>query len=225
MTLQGQIKPISLQGSINVVPNEGGAGGPLQSKTVYPSHEEQIITPDEDFYGLSLVKVKPVPREPICKVELAVDTLFKGEIDIPVSVPQISFEVTAEHYYPYALYNGVRLPRIPEDVLKNYPYAWIRKNTTIGYYDLLLSDKPFYYGSPPGIYYESNKATGEPWYRVPISGAENATEWQNNTSANTYSSWGLDSARTVLWSNHDIPSGSATATEIYFAGTDPVLTD
>lgn len=119
-----------------------------------------------------------------------------------------------------AYYNGVLLPRIPEDVLAEYPYAWIRKNTTSGYYDLLLSDKQFYYQST-GIY-EANQANGKPWYRVAITGADSATAWENNTSANVYGSWGLDSARTILWSNHDIPNGSATATDIYFAGSEPV---
>lgn len=119
-----------------------------------------------------------------------------------------------------AYYNGVLLPKIPEDVLAQYPYAWIRKNTTSGYYDLLLSDKQFYYQST--AIYEANQANGKPWYRVAITGADSATAWENNTSANVYGSWGLDSARTILWSNHDIPNGSATATDIYFAGSEPV---
>ena len=37
-------------------------GGKLQSKTVAPSHSEQIIAPDEDYYGLVSVTVKPVPK-------------------------------------------------------------------------------------------------------------------------------------------------------------------
>lgn len=222
MTLQGQIKPISLQGSINVVPNEGGAGGPLQSKTVYPSHDEQIIMPDEDFYGLSLVKVKPVPREPICKVELAVNTLFRGEIDIPVSVPQISFEVTAEHYYPYALYNGVRLPRIPDSVLASYPYAWIRDNGSTGYYDLLLA-QGIWYCYDTGILAHDDTKKVE-WYRIEKATASSATVWTFNQSYDSQT-WGEEANRPIMWSNHDIPKGSADATDIYFAGSEPVLTD
>lgn len=51
-------------------------------------------------------------------------------------------------------------------------------------------------------------------------------------SANTADSWvfnktstanlSVDTARTVLWSNHDIPNGSAGATEIYFEGSEPI---
>ena len=55
----------------------GGSGGPLQAKTAYPSHSEQIITPDEDYYGLVSVTVKPVPRLPACMV--SVDTLADEE--------------------------------------------------------------------------------------------------------------------------------------------------
>ena len=57
-----------------------------------------------------------------------------------------SFDILAdgEVKYTYAkyLYNGVELPPIPN--LQGYPYCWIRKNTTSGYYDLLYSDIPFY---------------------------------------------------------------------------------
>ena len=117
------------------------------------------------------------------------------------------------------------LPEIPADVLASYPYAWIRNNTASGYYDLMLSGVPFYYlPSDVGVK-EGNLAVGKPWYRVPIATAETATAWVNNTSNNTFSGWGIDSARTVLWSNHDIPNGSATATEIYFEGSEPVLAE
>lgn len=96
MTLQGQIKPISLQGSINVVPNEGGTGGPLQSKTVYPSHDEQIIMPDEDFYGLAVVKVEPVPRVPAAAVNITA-TGSAAVIEVPVHI-SVAVSVTAEDY-------------------------------------------------------------------------------------------------------------------------------
>lgn len=119
-----------------------------------------------------------------------------------------------------AYYNGVLLPVIPEDLLVEYPYAWIRNNTTTGYYDLIMSNTPYYYQS--SSLYEGAGVKGLPYYRVPISDVESATKWTTYGS-HTFNSWGLDSARTVLWSNHDIPSGSATATDIYFEGTEPVI--
>lgn len=142
----------------------------------------------------------------------------------PVNIGTASVSVTAEEYVPpktHALYNGVRLPKIPESLLASYPYAWIRKNTTSGYYDLIMSDSPYYYSS---YIYEGAGVAGKPYYRVPISSAGSATGWTNYGS-HGYTSWGLDANRTVLWSNHDIPNGSATATDIYFEGTEPVPTD
>ena len=63
--LKGRVGVKRLAGRINLVPSEN-AGGPLQAKTVYPSHSEQTIAPDEDYYGLAVVTVKPVPRVPAC---------------------------------------------------------------------------------------------------------------------------------------------------------------
>ena len=134
--------------------------------------------------------------------------------------------VTAVEYIPKKYYyNGVLLPEIPASMLASYPYAWIRKNTTSGYYDLMLSDVPFYYLPSDMSVEEGNSVVGKPWYRVPIATSGTAIAWVNNTSNNTFSGWGIDSARTVLWSNHDIPNGSATATEIYFEGSEPVLAE
>jgi hypothetical protein len=154
-----------------------------------------------------------------------IESQLPNNVEIMVN---ISASVSVEdkgRYYPYALHNGVRLPRLPDSVLASYPYAWIRNNTTSGYYDLMLSDVPFYYLPSDAGVKEGNLVVGKPWYRVLITTAETVTAWENNTSNNTFSGWGIDSARTVLWSNHDIPNGSATATDIYFNGSEPVLTD
>lgn len=41
----------------------GGSGGniSLQSKSATPSTEQQMVTPDPGFYGLSDVTIKPIP--------------------------------------------------------------------------------------------------------------------------------------------------------------------
>ena len=135
------------------------------------------------------------------------------------------FETRAvEHIIKKYYYNGVLLPEIPADVLAQYPYAWIRKNTTTGYYNLILTAlQPYLYTDGTSIAYGSGTSTTCVSYNIAISSAESATVW---TYANTEDTWqGLDSARTVLWSNHDIPNGSATATEIYFEGSEPVLAE
>lgn len=118
-------------------------------------------------------------------------------------------------------YNGVLLPEIPADVLAEYQYAWIRKNNISGNYDLMLSSKKWYFSSEGEIDINNSITNCGEWYTITIKGSENADEWvfkQEIGSGN----FGLDSSRTVLWSNHDIPNGSETATTIYFYGTEPV---
>ena len=113
-------------------------------------------------------------------------------------------------------YNGVLLPEIPADILIEYPYAWIRTNNDSGYYDLLMSATPFYYKN-------GNIGPDGPmkkWYRTRILSASDATAWSFNT--NDYYSYSISDTRFVLWSNHDIPNGSATSATIYFYGSEPV---
>lgn len=119
----------------------------------------------------------------------------------------------------HALYNGVKLPIIPADVLADYPYAWIRKHTANDQYQLVLAASSWYYMSG-NVYCSGGESVTEPWYNITISTAETATEWTFNK--NTTGNFPVDDARPVLWSNHDIPNGSATATDIYFEGTEVV---
>lgn len=119
----------------------------------------------------------------------------------------------------YALYNGVRLPTIPN--LADYPYCWIRNNTTTGYYDLIMATGNWFLSSTDTLNHNDSNACK--WYRVEIATAESATAWTYNSDT-TSSGWGCESGRDLVWSNHDIPNGSATATDIYFEGTEPVPT-
>lgn len=115
-------------------------------------------------------------------------------------------------------YNGVLLPEIPSDILAEYPYCWIRKNVTSGHYDLFFSKVAFYLIDSTTI---SGTDVLKPWYRIEIVTSEDSTEWvyYKDSTANL----GIDTNRPVLWSNHDIPNGSATSTTIYFYGTGPEL--
>ena len=112
--LHGQIAPQRLHGQIYKVAGEG-SGGPLQAKTVYPSHDEQIITPDEDFYGLVSVTVKPVPRLPFAAVSVVGDR--DNIIDHIMNIGAAVSVEGGEYIQTHALYGGVRLPLLPADVL------------------------------------------------------------------------------------------------------------
>ena len=91
--LSGRVDVQRLEGKINLVASEN-AGGPLQAKTVYPIHSEQTIAPDEDYYGLAVVKVLAVPRVPACVVSVIEggDGEFHSEVNI--STTATLYEVT-----------------------------------------------------------------------------------------------------------------------------------
>ena len=129
--------------------------------------------------------------------------------------------VTAVEYIPKKYsYNGVVLPEIPAGMLAQYPYCWIRNDGANSKYNLVFSKTPWYYTGT-----NLSKGTSEniPYYSISFSGHENAETW--GTAEYSSYEFGLASNRTVLWSNHDIPNGSATATEIYFNGSEPVLAE
>lgn len=115
----------------------------------------------------------------------------------------------------HALYNGVKLPKIPEDVLAQYPYAWIRKNTSSGNYDLVFAATSWFITT--NMYCVEGESAILPWYTVPIATADSAMSWTFNK--NTTGNFAVDADRPVFWSNHDIPNGFAT--DIYFEGTEP----
>ena len=56
-------------------------------------------------------------------------------------------------------------------------------------------------------------------YRILIADADSADSWALEKASNTW--YTIDSDRTVLWSNHDIPHGSIDTTDVYFYGTEP----
>lgn len=107
------------------------------------------------------------------------------------------------------------LPPIPADVLASYPYAWIRNNTRTGYYDLLLSQEPWYLQDENTL---AKSVEATKWYQISISSADTAEAWTFNSDYDSLE-WGNESDRRIMWSNHDIPNGSADATDIYFAAS------
>lgn len=129
------------------------------------------------------------------------------------------YDVVTEEETDRYLYNGVSLPPLPADVLASHPYCWIRNNTTSGYYDLIMSTGIWFCSATNTLNHNDSNACK--WYRVGAATMESATEWIYNNDT-TSSGWGCESGRDILWSNHDIPNGSATATDIYFEGSDPV---
>lgn len=208
--LKGQIHVPRLRGTIYRVAGEG-SGGPLQAKTAYPSHDEQIIAPDEDFYGLVSVTVKGVPRVRMVETSVESDGETVGKVTMDM---QMDTDITARTYPQYYLFNGVRLPELPFGVINQYPYAWIRLNSDGTTYDLILSPYTWYYSDK--LLTQNSTYV---WYIATIE----ASEWVYKTTYTDDGSFNLGGG--LLWSNHDIPNGTADATDIYFEGTEPVPVD
>ena len=138
-----------------------------------------------------------------------------GGVWFAKSVDGSDGEVIATHFY----YNTVLLPEIPSEVLKTHPYCWIRTNTQTGYYDLLMSSSPWWKSDPTTIT-TATYADGIQWYRVLISGS--GYDWIFYQSWTESGDFVVDVDRTILWSNHNIPVGSVSASEIYFNGSTPI---
>ena len=155
--------------------------------------------------------------------ETIVTDVIENHIVVSSWSPDCIVEDTTQPPPPKYSYNGVVLPEIPADVLAQYPYAWIRNNTRTGYYDLCLSSSLWYASDADTISTDSYNTTGIQWYRVTKSAPEEV--WVFNQAWTSSGGFGNESDRHIMWSNHDILNGSATATEIYFNGSEPVLAE
>lgn len=109
-------------------------------------------------------------------------------------------------------YNGVLLPEIPSDILAEYPYCWVRLNTDKVTYDLICGKYVWYYAS--NLYTTSSTYV---WYTARLE----SETFVYKTTFTDDGSFGLGDG--LIWSNHNIPNGSATSTTIYFYGTGPEL--
>ena len=113
----------------------------------------------------------------------------------------------ANYYYGEEL-----LPQIPQDVISNNPYYWIKKGSSS--YSVMLAPHPWYVSS--GSMYTAESCTNYV-YKLPIGGIE----W---TLSNTYNDTGGFSltGQMVIFTSHDIPSGSPTASSIWLYGSEPI---
>lgn len=107
-----------------------------------------------------------------------------------------------------ASYNGVVLPIIPEELKASYT-SFVIITVPNGSTILLASPKEWYFAGGQLMVPECTYCTNKP---------EN-DEWVFSSSYTDDGSFGFT---TLIWASHDIRSGSATATEIYFEGSDPV---
>ena len=107
-------------------------------------------------------------------------------------------------------YNGALLPEIPPDILDSYPYVFIGKSTSSGNYIFRackvkwwVKNSKYFSTSSEFVIYQAIQDEWE--YVNTMVGADTSITFFTN-----------------LWSNHDIPNGSATASAIYFYSTYPI---
>ena len=127
-----------------------------------------------------------------------------------------------EEYIPtYYSYNGIVLPEIPPTGYENCPYLMILRY--IG--DDSGTDNIWLYGSTSKPYYllqDSVDRLEFPSGRTRSKFDAESGVW-GGANVGTSGTWcNLTESWEVLWANHDIPNGSATATDIYFEGSEPV---
>ena len=117
-------------------------------------------------------------------------------------------------------FNGILLPEAPAEVSQIFTNYWIRDNTRTGHYELILGKGTWYYAN--SALYCSDSSGGLKWYRIEKTKIESATEWIFNQTWTSGNFFGAESDRPVVWTNHDVPRDSATSTDIYFYGTEPI---
>lgn len=120
-------------------------------------------------------------------------------------------------------YNGILLPDIPTEISTDeYPYIWIRKNQSSGYYDLACATNIYYYTSSKS---RLNISSGvQRWYRIPIDTVvDDTTEWVFYKTVSGSDYWGISTTQSILWSNFNIPNGSATSTTLYYPKCERII--
>lgn len=113
-----------------------------------------------------------------------------------------------------AFYNNVLLPTIPS--FKEEPYVIMLQGISNGVYSIFYSTNPWYFYSTDA-YPSTVNNDGDNCDSFKLT----SIGWSvNKLGANDYIL--LGSNNIIVWSNHDIHKGSATATDIYFKGTEPI---
>lgn len=104
-------------------------------------------------------------------------------------------------------FNGVLLPSIPAEILREYSAAVIIKNNASGYYDLIISEGYWTYNSTNNTL--NNALTSTSYlYRISIENSAEYVEWEfYKLSTNVYE---LNENKTILWSRSTILSGDTT---------------
>lgn len=114
-------------------------------------------------------------------------------------------------------YNGVLLPEIPSDIVSSCPYVMILQS---------VNGKLYTYGSKSKPYHQVKSSVN----RLELPSGRNRSlysveddSWGEMDSSTKATYCDLSETWTIIWSNFDVPSGSATSTTVYFYGSEPEI--
>ena len=160
-------------------------------------------------------------RIPACIASVGSD--INNIIDHVVYIGAVMSVEGGEYVQTHALYGNARLPLLPEDVLAQYPYAFIYKNRDETFYRLVLSTGIWWYSYTAERNLYPVVTENRPVYKADL----NSDKWEfleYHTDKKIYlayfNSWYAD----LNWSNFNVPDGSADATSFYKTATEPGLT-
>lgn len=112
-------------------------------------------------------------------------------------------------------YNGVLLPEIPANVLADYPYAFIFKESTK--YHTIFSKTAYWYQSRDDTV--RNSEGGVLNYLITYDEVDSGLDWYFRNDGWYY--WAKATSG-VLWSNYDILQVTDSKPSLWFAATEPV---
>lgn len=133
------------------------------------------------------------------------------EIYFPASQPQTGQPTGATQYY----YNGVKLPALPTDVTDSYWLLLGNKDTGKA---TLYGTTSVWYFYPTDSYPSCVNNAASTCRRYTLS--EDGLLWELASSdSGCYMYVDTTENNRILWTNNNVPNGSATASEVYFYGT------
>lgn len=173
-------------------------------ETVLPSLAQKIMS-------------KTGRSEPMTLPEFGTEVdKISGGSDLPVAEESsFGYEATGNNKF---YYNGVPLPEIPQEVLAEAPYCWIKKDDIDGCYELIMGEGEYIL---LGGSMKNGQATPPPLYKIPISDSGNADGWGVQQD-HIHTGFTLDEYRTILWSNFDVYDFDTSGHPLYFEATEPV---
>ena len=114
------------------------------------------------------------------------------------------------------LYDGVRLPKLPEWNKEAYPYGWIFSLTGSSFGFHLCSERPYIYAETGYMRGPSGALTDMGW----LCNSNRMTKWiAESTNGNGRTSTGEDDMVVPLWTNFDLLDDNG---DLFLAASEPV---